>query len=126
MEFDPRSIYRSLRSWCESAFRFGPEVEQSIFFDEEEEKTYVQLYTFTNAYSIVGYFDENVQEPILICTSTTRKPRPGEHWHRSRELRRGPLSRETFFSILSDIVSFECVKPARSAEYVVTKQKRRR
>jgi hypothetical protein len=49
----------------------------------------------------------------LGCTASTRKPRAGEDWPRGNDLADGPLSEETWHSILADIVGYELVRVHR-------------
>ena len=46
----------------------------------------------------------------LGCISSTRKPYPGEDHTRGNDPHDGPLTRETWNSILADIVAYELEK----------------
>lgn len=52
----------------------------------------------------------------LGCTSSCRKPRAGEDWHRGSDLSDGLLTEDTWRSILGDIISYEMVRVHRRAD----------
>ncbi len=56
----------------------------------------------------------------LGCIVKTRKPRAGENWNRGRDLMDGDYSKETFNSIIYDILAYELVKVTKK---IVTKSK---
>lgn len=54
----------------------------------------------------------------LGCVASSRKPRAGETHHRGNDLPDGPLTEETWHSILAAIVAYELVKVHRPAPLV--------
>lgn len=70
----------------------------------------VLLYTATHSYTISAVDRED--EGYLGCIANARYPRLGEHWRRGNDLPDGPLTRETWEKIKSDIIAYELVEPA--------------
>jgi len=75
------------------------------------------IFTKTNEYMISAN-DINTSDGYLGCISKCRTPRAGEDWRRGRDMADGYLSEDTWAKILIDIVSYELVNIAKSAEPV--------
>ena len=66
------------------------------------------FYTDTHKYSIYGYkSSERSPKGYLGCGGDSRKPRPGEDWHRGNDLPDGKYSKKTFDAIARAIVAYE-------------------
>jgi hypothetical protein len=65
------------------------------------------IYTDEHIYQIVAI---QGKKNYLGCQATSRKERPGESWKRGNDLADGPLNKDTWTRILSDIVKYELVK----------------
>jgi len=75
---------------------------------DEPERFKCLVYTDTHEYSIGGY-EKSEKNPkgYLGCIASSRKPRPGEDWHRGNDLHDGVFSNKTFQRIVKDIVGYE-------------------
>lgn len=69
----------------------------------------VVIYTDTNSYKIYANSEE-LGVGYLGCISSARKPRAGESQTRGNDLADGPLTKETWYNIIGDILSYELVK----------------
>ena len=69
----------------------------------------IRIFTSTNSY-LIHVIERLKNRGYLGCTTTSRKLRAGEDWHRGNDLSDGPLCEETWHSILADIVGYEMVK----------------
>lgn len=78
----------------------------------------VAIYTDNNQYLITAKFGAGSGRTYLGCMADSRKSRAGEGYTRGRDLADGPFTYETWFRILADIVSYECVQIAKSARPV--------
>lgn len=65
----------------------------------------INIYTFTNCYTIFAKDDDN--GGYLGCGVTARKSRPGETWLRGNDLPDGKLNRSTWNRIIKGIVCYE-------------------
>lgn len=108
-------VHDQIMEWLE-AFRFGPSPDKIVHVDRDAGKVVIYLYTYINEYSIVAVPSNKYESGYYLgCVSSSRKPRPGEWWHRGRDLPDGEFSEETWHKILAAIVSYEAVDPARPA-----------
>ena len=67
------------------------------------------LYTKEHEYAIRAREASSTNTSYLGCIMSNRYPRTGETWLRGNDLADGPLTLETWVSILSDILSLELV-----------------
>lgn len=63
-----------------------------------------------DGYALISPAAYVLDQGYLGCIASSRKPRAGEEHVRGRDLVDGPLSPETWHSILADIVSYEMVR----------------
>ena len=118
---DCLAALKDFRGWLQELSRFGTLDDHAVIAEggqggdgASEHFIRVELYTDTNRYAIRAVARTSGKH-YLGCTAMSRKPRAGEDWHRGRDLHDGPLTRETWHSILADIVSFEMVRVHRPA-----------
>ena len=94
-----------LMSWVnEGKFKVDLEI-----LDRRTDSTCFRIYTEINCYSIMAKCIPG-EKSYLGCIASSRKPRAGETWTRGNDLADGDLSKETWYNILADIVSYESVK----------------
>ena len=76
---------------------------------EDSKNDWITVRFFTNdySYSIHVHWKQTMEDSYLGCTVTSRKPRPGESWHRGNDLPDGKYNDETWNDILRGIVSYE-------------------
>lgn len=104
------------RIWLQDLKRFGKGnhievVEGELDSDEPNGKLKVRIYTDINKYAIVGIRNEKYEgHSYLGCIGQSRKPRAGETWTRGNDLPDGPLTFETWYSIITGIIGYELVK----------------
>ena len=70
-------------------------------FKNQPDLTIIKLYTNDHSYQIIA------KPHYLGCQGGTRKPRPGETWHRGNDLPDGPFCRAKFDRIMGAIVGYE-------------------
>jgi len=99
-----------LAEWLKIISRYGNvDSVAQIFRDKKDpERHFMYIFTDDHYFSISAYAPtEKSPKGYLGCIASCRKPRVGEWWHRGSDLSDGPYSKETFFEIIGDIVSFE-------------------
>lgn len=105
---------KNLFKWEKAIRKYGKVidvVENYMTVGLSDENYKINLYTFSNKYTIIakcpvnGTSKKNVG--YLGCTVSSRKYRPGETWFRGNDLSDGRFSKKTWHSILADIVAFE-------------------
>ena len=93
--------------WINQDFKYANSQSYIVKGGSVSEKTSsdsITLYTDNNKYLIT------IWDNYLCCGATSRKPRAGEGWTRGNDLADGDFSKDTWHSILADIVSFEMVR----------------
>lgn len=101
--FAPIDEHVEVVSWHQRVTEPGP--REPICVAE----AHVKIYTDINRYSI--HAREGIDDTgYLGCTSSSRKSRAGEDWHRGSDLADGPFHKGTWHRILADIVSYEMVR----------------
>ena len=103
----------SLDLWIEKLIYPG---KIKYFFKEikrfiSEGESHREICFFTDEFKYRIYaIDRPNEGGYLGCQVSSRKIRPGEDWTRGNDLADGPFIIETWFKILSSIVSYELVK----------------
>jgi len=88
-----------LREWLEELDKWGR--GDKVLWEYGEDFARAKIYTDGNEYNIRAHAD------YLGCIVNSRKPRPGEDWHRGNDLADGKLNYETWNRILRDIIAYE-------------------
>lgn len=114
-----RDNFPELAQWLKPLCRFNEGFEDFIVADYKENKLRLKFYTKENQYSIVARYPSKDDLGYLGCMATTRKPRAGEDWNRGRDLADGIYHEETWKEIMSDIISYELVKVAKTKKVKV-------
>lgn len=78
-------------------------------FQLNENRLHVVLFTNDHRYHIAAHTAPEGGDDYLGCLASVRKPRAGEAWTRGNDLPDGPLTRETWDSIIHRIVGYELV-----------------
>lgn len=121
-----KATIENFKSWLENLGKFPSHKNIEVVINEgdcDEEGNYelkykVRIYTDNNKYGIIAR-ETNGNKGYLGCVASSRKPRAGETWTRGSDLADGPLTKETWYRILGDIVSYELVKVHKSTpEYI--------
>lgn len=116
-----KATIKNFKTWVENIGRFmSPKnierVDDEGQCDDDgnyEFKYGVRIYTDNNVYKIVAR-ETSGNQGYLGCVASSRKPRAGEKWTRGRDLADGSLTKETWYRILGDVVSYELVEVHRS------------
>lgn len=107
---------RDFVTWLQELDKFGRADDSIELIDDLAEiegggrQLSVKLYTANNAFQITAVEHDGDRPNYLGCTSSARRPRAGEHWHRGSDLADGPLEFETWHRIVCQIVSYEKIK----------------
>jgi len=114
------NIAPDMAIWLKEIVRYGNVDSQVLIYwvlnnrsniteeDKEKARFNCVFYTDTHKYSITGYEPTEMNpNGYLGCTSSTRKSRVGEDWHRGNDLPDGSYSRKTFDKIVRGIVAYE-------------------
>jgi hypothetical protein len=107
---DLKESLPELADWLKIISRYGNVDSVSQIFKDKKipDRYFMYLFTDEHSYHISAYAPSNGNpRGYLGCISSCRKTRVGENWHRGSDLADGPYSKETFFRIIGDIVSFE-------------------
>lgn len=87
-----------LRRWRKNTIRIVEESPSAVR---------AVVYTAEHSYRIDAAANPDREHGYLGCIASCRAPRPGEDWTRGNDLSDGSLTRETFQSIMADIVAYE-------------------
>ena len=101
--------------WLKSMIRYGNVDSQVMIwwdlkYDLDPDANHFRCIFYTNdhKYSIYGHPPTPKHtRGYLGCGGDSRKPRPGEYWHRGNDLPDGDYSKETFDRIVRGIVAYE-------------------
>lgn len=104
-------ITPELATWLKKIVKYGNVDSQILIMRKHESKCLryrCWLYTNDYRYTFSAHikFDEN-EKDYLGGYVETRKPRPGENWHRGNDLPDGEYTEETFNKIVRAIVAYE-------------------
>ena len=112
---------KDFMKWTNEISRYGKLGNCAIITGDEvpsdvaQSKINIKIFTDTNCYSITARDSED-DAGYLGCIASTRKPRAGEDWTRGNDLDDGDLTKETWYRILGDIISYEMVKVHKREE----------
>ena len=97
---------KDLRNWMVGDL-LRPHIQIKAAPQSSDEKHFqATIFTASNSYSIAAT-EKKKGKSYLGCIAQSRRYRPGEDWFRGNDLSDGPLSPETWRSILSGIVRYE-------------------
>lgn len=99
-----------LADWLKTISRYGNvDSISQIFRDKNDpERHFMYIFTDEHYYSISAYAPTKEKpKGYLGCIASNRKNRVGEWWSRGNDLSDGPYNKETFISIMGDIISME-------------------
>lgn len=100
-----------LRGWFERDLGRYARWDRDVELVEIERDGTIRIVIYTDVHSFaISCGPGSSGQGYLGCIGNTRKPRAGEDWTRGNDLRDGPLSEETWFGILGDIISYELVR----------------
>lgn len=98
----------------------GNEESRKKFEPLRDNHLHVILFTNDHLYYIsAGLPRESGGTGYLGCIADTRKPRAGETWTRGNDLPDGPLTKETWDSIVRKIVGYELVAKVKPQKEMV-------
>lgn len=107
--------------WIDEDFKFASS-ENNVLVTRGVLTSSIKIFTYNNEYKIVVGECTDEKLGYLMGFAGSRKPRAGEDWTRGNDIKDGPFSKETWYQILSDIVSYEMVEVAKQKESITTSE----
>lgn len=113
-------VYEELCGWINELGRGIEAGPETIWENEKSGTVHIRFYTETQEYAIVARPPTEMGVGYLGCMATSRKRRPGESWHRGRDLPDGPYCRDIWDRILRGILAYEILpKPASTVKETI-------
>lgn len=101
-------IHRDLGQRMSVGMHFQLLNDESTNADGGQHRIQLVCFTEANEYSIRAVEGwGNQAKSYLGCIASSRKRRPGEHWHRCNDLPDGPLTEETWHRIVCAMLAYE-------------------
>jgi hypothetical protein len=97
------------KKWVHELAYAGDVKQHFQFVEQNDEIIRIKFYTDVNIYSITASAPKAEGKSYLGCAVSKRKALAGEDHTRGNDLHDGELTRETWDTILADIVSYEMV-----------------
>ena len=113
---EKEKLFGELFKWLKSLQRFG-NLKDYFIKDYKDEYLFITFFTKDNEYRIMAQLPTADNDKGYLGGSVkSRKPRAGEDWHRGNDLSDGGYNKETWLSIVTDIVSYELVRVANNSK----------